>query len=636
MKGISYISTPRPGLKRGGGSAIAACPTKFSLVKLHIDIPNSLEVVWGLLSPKEIIGKVKKIILCSFYSPPRSRKKTSLIDHILTVLNKLRTEHPDAATIIAGDKNDLDEGDILAFDPSFIQIVKRNTRNEKILSVIITDLQRFYIEPKIVAPIAVDNPGKGVPSDHNGVLAIPVNNQVLNRSTSKEIRFVRPLSESSINQFRQSVSSINWPFMIEGMSSSAMVDSYQKITSDLTEIHFPLKRITITPYDKPWVTEELKLLRRRRQRLYRKEGRSSSYLKVKEEFDKKLKSEVDKYTNKLKEEVANGKRGSTYTAIRKLGNRPFDSSPNTFDIPEFVQNNLDDEQAAEALADHFSSISQEFQPIDVTQFPPNLRDELTRGSEEKNIPVLEEYEVFDKITRAKKPHSTVEGDLKRELVKECSVELAAPITLIYNKITESKEFPRSWVKEQQTPIPKVHPPASMDDLRNISCTPFLSKQYESFLSDWLLPIVNPFLDPGQCGGLKNSSISHYLIKLLHYIHFNLAKSVSHAVLLGCVDMSKAFNRMSHQRVIQDFFNMKVPGWLLLILISYLTNRKMNMKFRGVLSALRLYLDPPLKVQSWASFCSLSTLMAQHSVLLYPDLLGHSSQREGRMTQMPSQ
>ena len=182
------------------------------------------------------------------------------------------------------------------------------------------------------------------------------------------------MSESSINQFRQSISSINWPFMIEGMSSSAMVDSYQKITSDLTEIHFPLKRITITPYDKPWVTEELKLLRRRRQRLYRKEGRSSSYLKVKEEFDKKLKSEVDKYTNKLKEEVANGKRGSTYTAIRKLGNRPFDSSPNTFDIPEFVQNNLDDEQAAEALADHFSSISQEFQPIDVTQFPPNLRD----------------------------------------------------------------------------------------------------------------------------------------------------------------------------------------------------------------------------------------------------------------------
>ena len=109
----------------------------------------------------------------------------------------------------------------------------------------------------------------------------------------------------------------------------------------------------------------------------------------------------------------------------------------------------------------------------------------------------------------------------------------------------------------------------MDDLRNISGTPFFSKRYESFLSDWLLPIVDPFLDPGQCGGLKKSSISHYLIKLLHFIHFNLDRPDPHAVLLACVDMSKAFNRVSHQQVIEDLYDMKVPGWLLLIIISYL-------------------------------------------------------------------
>jgi hypothetical protein len=106
------------------------------------------------------------------------------------------------------------------------------------------------------------------------------------------------------------------------------------------------------------------------------------------------------------------------------------------------------------------------------------------------------------------------------------------------------------------------------------------------MSDWLLPIVNPYLDPGQCGGLKKSSISHYLIKLLHYMHFNLDRSQPHAVLLACVDMSKAFNRMSHQKVIEDLFDMKVPGWLLLILISYLTDRKMMLKYRGVFSSLR--------------------------------------------------
>ena len=98
--------------------------------------------------------------------------------------------------------------------------------------------------------------------------------------------------------------------------------------------------------------------------------------------------------------------------------------------------------------------------------------------------------------------------------------------------------------------------------------------------------MDPFLDPGQCGGLRKSSISHYLIKLLHFIQFNLDKPQSHAVLLACIDMSKAFNRMSHQRVIEDLYDMKVPGWLLLILISYLTDRKMVVKFRGIVSLLR--------------------------------------------------
>ena len=130
--------------------------------------------------------------------------------------------------------------------------------------------------------------------------------------------------------------------------------------------------------------------------------------------------------------------------------------------------------------------------------------------------------------------------------------------MIYNEITKTKEYPRAWVVEQQILIPKSNLPSSINELRNISGTPFFSKQYESFISDWLLPIVEPFVYPGQCGGMKKSSISHYLVKLLHYTHYNLDRPRPHAVLLACVDMSYAFNRVSHQHVIEDLFHMKVP------------------------------------------------------------------------------
>ena len=53
-----------------------------------------------------------------------------------------------------------------------------------------------------------------------------------------------------------------------------------------------------------------------------------------------------------------------------------------------------------------------------------------------------------------------------------------------------------------------------------------------------------------------------------------------------VDLEKAFNRVSHQLVIEDLAAMHVPGWLLLILISYLTERSMYMRYRGSTSSRR--------------------------------------------------
>ena len=118
-------------------------------------------------------------------------------------------------------------------------------------------------------------------------------------------------------------------------------------------------------------------------------------------------------------------------------------------------------------------------------------------------------------------------------------------------------------------------PETLDDLRNISKTYFLSKVYESYVGGWLIPIIKPYLDPNQCG-LKGFSITDYLIKLLHFVHTTLDLRQPHAVLAACIDLSKAFNRVDHSLVIQDLYDMKTPPWLLRILVSYLSGRSMTM------------------------------------------------------------
>ena len=54
----------------------------FHVQKLYIQIPNHLGIIWALAKPKAENAEFKRIILCSFYSPPRSRLRNKLKDHI--------------------------------------------------------------------------------------------------------------------------------------------------------------------------------------------------------------------------------------------------------------------------------------------------------------------------------------------------------------------------------------------------------------------------------------------------------------------------------------------------------------------------------------------------------------------------
>ena len=78
-----------------------------------------------------------------------------------------------------------------------------------------------------------------------------------------------------------------------------------------------------------------------------------------------------------------------------------------------------------------------------------------------------------------------------------------------------------------------------------------------------------------------------MIRLLHFIHAAVDKSVPHAVVLALIDLSKAFNRVDHLLVILDLLDMGVPAWLLKLLISYLTGRSMILRFKGAKSSPKL-------------------------------------------------
>ena len=481
-------------------------------------------------------------------------------------------------------RNDLQMQQLLSVDPAFRQIVNfpTNKNLDKTLDVICTDMFSSYEAAIRLPAIQVDDGKEGVPSDHWGVEVRPRTNLSTTKARPKKKSImVKSMPDSLVLNFEAQLALKDWSFLA-GQSANEMVEHFQAAANRLVNETFPEKQVTISEGDQPYFTEELRLLRRRRDRAYQRGCKTQTYLSLQNKFQLKLKGESLKYKKKIINEVITGKRGSGYAAIRKLGESQADSElRKEFTIPAYIEEGLTPQDAANRLADHFSAISQTVTPLDVAWFHPALRLEIEKGKKFSNKPTLTQHEVYTKLLQIKKPNSSVVGDIPKKLIQAYTFLWAAPAATIFNKIIQTSQWPDSWKVEHAVVLHKTEKPGQVvneDDLRTISKTNFLSKLLESLLARWLLPIVEPYLDPGQCGGVNRSSINHYLIKLLDFIHTTVDKRTPHAVVLAALDLSKAYN-CGDSLVIQYLHDMHTPGWLLALLCLYLSSRSLVLSYQ---------------------------------------------------------
>ena len=138
-------------------------------------------------------------------------------------------------------------------------------------------------------------------------------------------------------------------------------------------------------------------------------------------------------------------------------------------------------------------------------------------SKSEGVPIFEPHEIHKRIKRIKNKKSTTSGDIPWKLISEYSAELAEPLANIFNSCTLDGTWPEIWKHEIVTPVPKVHPPKSTDDLRKISGTKNFSKIYESLLSDKIIRDMDSQIDKAQYGNEKGISTTHYLVKMVHKI-----------------------------------------------------------------------------------------------------------------------
>ena len=167
------------------------------------------------------------------------------------------------------------------------------------------------------------------------------------------------------------------------------------------------------------------------------------------------------------------------------------------------------------------------------------------------------------------------------LFYEASAGLAKPAAQIMNSIARTGTWPKQYQTEWGVPIQKVSNAKDESEARLISCTNKLNLIFEKQVVTWLMKCVEKKLDPDQFGGKKGHSISHYLIEMTNLILYNQDLKEPQATIANFIDYKQGFNRCQHSVFIEILSkDYDVPGWLLRILVGYLSGRTMKVRYKG--------------------------------------------------------
>ena len=585
MEKFIIISNVYQRKERGGRPAIIVNSEKFKIQNLtntQIQVKWGVEVVWCLLTPKNKNpnNTIQHIACASVYVKPNSKKKSEFYDHIYEAYHYLNSKYPKGLHfIIAGDTNELNLDPIFNLNPKLVQVVQEPTRidkstgKESVLDTITTTLSSCYQVPKSIDPLDVDNVNHGKKSDHKMVLMKPISGSNQQSARVQRVVKIRPITKKGLEKMTNWLIDEKWMTVFSSISAHEKANNFQKLLVEKYELYFPEKIQKFTSEDQPWMNIHLKKLDRQRKRVYSRERRSEKWKNLNKFFKKELKNAKNSFYKTHIQSLKTQNPSKWYSTLKRLSS--YDThKQEKLEVTEICH--LPENEQIELIANRFAKIQNEYEPIN----PKNIEiPTFSKG----DIPQFSVNQVWIELAKLNSRKSFIIGDIPPKIIKKIAAYIAEPLTDIINTSIKRGEYPNIYKHEIITPIPKVFPCSSLDQLRNISGLFQFDKIMEKLISKLIISDMKKTRDMSQYGNEQKTSIQHYLIKLIHRILESTDKNSlceKFAVVATLIDWKSAFSRQDHTLGVQSFVKNGVRGSLIPLLINYFEGRKMQVKLNG--------------------------------------------------------
>ena len=180
-------------------------------------------------------------------------------------------------------------------------------------------------------------------------------------------------------------------------------------------------------------------------------------------------------------------------------------------------------------------------------------------------------DIYKKLSSLKTDSGPGPDGIPPTLLKSLSFILSRPLFHIFNCSLATSTFPNFWKVSFLTPIHKTGDRSLATNYRPISILSVIPKVFESLFCDFLSPILDPVLNDHQFGFRPRRSTEGNL--LTHIDYLSNALENGHQVDTIYTDFSKAFDRVSHDILLNKLRVLGLNAPLLLWLRSYLCGRR---------------------------------------------------------------
>ena len=486
----------------------------------------------------------------------------------------------------------LDESVLLQHNKEFTR--KRGSDKPSLLDLVITDMDQTVSYPKIEHPI-----GK---SDHAVVTWSSTfkSNIKVNEEESPRPNFFK----GRYKEMRESLGKINWDECFNGCCDvNSLTTKLEEVIHEHIKDYVPMttKKARKDGSHVPWM--DFRSLRAVKKKYHswkrytntRSHENYMAYIKSRNKATRKLRKAKKDFEMKIAKECstnpkaffnyANSHKRSTTNFIRLRVN-PKSSAKDAKYTEE-------DQATADMLNKYFQSVfihdidneALNFNNFQRTFVDPNherpfseLRDPRDIPDDDKLSDVTISFDDVKSLLRKVNPNKSAGDDgIHPRILKECADQLAEPLCKIFRLSVDTGIVSKSWKCATVTPIFKSKDRSLPENYRPISITSQVGKLLEKIIRNAVMTHLfkNNRLSEHQHGFCNGRSCMTNLIEALD----NITDMLDNGVPVDEVflDFRKAFDKVSHERLLTKAESMGLCGNLLTWISSFLADRKQRVK-----------------------------------------------------------